>query len=54
MWAVKYFKNKGLGLTNHFDISIVFVISMFKISKLNRVKKSNIMRACHVSIFKVI
>lgn len=27
---------------------------MFKISKLNRVKKSNIMRDCLVSIVKVI
>lgn len=32
---VKYLKNKWLGLTNHFDISIVFKISVFEILKIN-------------------
>lgn len=32
---VKYLYNKGLGLTNHFDIGIVFEISVFQISKFN-------------------
>lgn len=32
---VKYLKKKWLGLTNHFDRSILFEISVFKTSKFN-------------------
>lgn len=33
--SVKCFKNKEFGLSNQFDISMVFEISVFEIAKFN-------------------